>query len=103
MSKKMYYEELGYDFDPPFYRAEDKPVGRVMDDSWKTCDNCARRICHCENKNLWKPIPCPHCGGPLSELRKYRYGGGPIRAMARYDGKWYRHCYSCHAEFFVEE
>lgn len=26
MSKKMYYEQLGYDFDPPFYREEDKPV-----------------------------------------------------------------------------
>lgn len=24
--EKMYYEELGYDFDPPFYRAKDKPV-----------------------------------------------------------------------------
>ena len=24
--EKMYYEEVGYDFDPPFYRAEDKPV-----------------------------------------------------------------------------
>jgi len=74
-----------------------------MDDSWKTCDNCARWICSCENKKLWKPIPCPRCGGPLSELRKYRYGGGPIRSMARYDGKWYRHCYSCHSEIFVEE
>ena len=74
-----------------------------MDDSWKTCDNCARWICSCENKKLWKPIPCHHCGGPLSELRKYRYGGGPIGELAKYSGKWYRHCYSCHAEFFVEE
>ena len=49
-----------------------------MDDSWKNCDNCARWICSCENKKLWKPIQCPHCGGPLSEKRKYRYGGGPI-------------------------
>ena len=73
-----------------------------MDDSWKTCDNCARWICSCENKKLWKPIPCPHCGGPLSEKRKYRYGGGPIRELARYHGKWYRHCYSCHSEFFAE-
>ena len=24
--EKMYYEEVGYDFDPPFYRTEDKPV-----------------------------------------------------------------------------
>lgn len=24
--EKMYYEQLGYDFDPPFYRAEDKPI-----------------------------------------------------------------------------
>ena len=74
-----------------------------MDDSWKTCDNCARWICSCENKKLWKPIPCPHCGGSLSEKRKYRYGGGPIGELARYHGQWYRHCYSCHAEIFVEE
>lgn len=78
--EKMYYEQLGYDFDPPFYREEDKPV-----------------------VTNWKPIKCPRCGGPLSELRKYRYGGGPIGELAKYSGKWYRHCYSCHAEIFVEE
>ena len=76
-----------------------------MDDSWKTCGNCADVFCpFTEDKacESWLAIECPHCGGPLSELRKYRYGGGPIRELARYHGKWYRHCYSCHAEFFVE-
>ena len=69
---------------------------------WRSCDNCSRHNCHCENLRLWKPIPCPHCGGPLSELRKYRYGGGPIGELAKYSGKWYRHCYACHSEFYLE-
>lgn len=61
-----------------------------MDDSWKTCDNCARWICHCEDKKLWKPIPCKYCGGALSEIREN-------------NGRKYRHCYACHAEFFEED
>lgn len=60
-----------------------------MDDSWKTCDNCARWICSYEDKNLWKPIPCKRCGGALSEIREHK-------------GRKYRHCYSCHGEFFLE-
>ena len=70
---------------------------------WRSYDNCSRHNCHCENLSLWKPIRCPHCGGPLSELRKYRYGGGPVTELAKFDGKRYRHCFDCHAEFFVEE
>ena len=85
-----------------------------MYNSWQSCENCADITCFetrlKDHPSLWKlacpdwkPIPCPHCGGPLSEKRKYRYGGGPIGELAKYSGKWYRHCYSCHAEFFVEE
>ena len=76
-----------------------------MDDSWKTCGNCADVFCpftEDEACEAWLAIECPRCGGPLSELRKYRYGGGPIGELARYHGQWYRHCYSCHAEFFAE-
>lgn len=29
--ERMYYEELGYDFDPPFYRAKDKHVATNAD------------------------------------------------------------------------
>lgn len=78
---------------------------------WRSCDNCGvfplTNYCTIKTNTVicdyWKPIPCPHCGRPLSELRKYRYGGGPIGELARYHGQWYRHCYSCHAEFFEEE
>lgn len=59
---------------------------------WRSCDNCSvqcsRRIanvCGC-----WKSIPCKRCGGPLSEIREH-------------NGKRYRHCYACHAEFFEED
>lgn len=78
---------------------------------WRSCDNCGvfplTNYCTIKTNTVicdyWKPIPCQHCGGPLSEKRKYRYGGGPIGELARYNGKWYRHCYSCHAEIFAEE
>lgn len=50
-----------------------------------------------------KPIPCPRCGGALSETRIYHYSGGPIAKSRKYDGKLYRHCYACHSEFFVDE
>ena len=58
-------------------------------DDWRSCDNCARNHCHCENLRLWTPIPCPVCGGVLSTIREHK-------------GKKYRHCYSCHGEFFLE-
>lgn len=56
---------------------------------YQSCRNCSRHHCHCENLALWKPIPCPSCGGILSEVREH-------------NGKRYRHCYSCHFEFEVE-
>lgn len=59
-------------------------------DEWRSCGNCARHHCHCENLRLWKPIPCERCGGPLSEIRYHR-------------GRKYRHCYSCHFDFYFTE
>lgn len=73
----------------------------------KSCDNCRRARGECifianpELKRIaealvggvpcdWKPIECPNCGGALSELRFHR-------------GKSYRHCYSCHFEYYKEE
>lgn len=38
----------------------------------------------------WHPIPCPSCGGVLSEIREH-------------EGKRYRHCYACHFEFEEED
>ena len=55
---------------------------------WKSCDNCSRHNCNCENLRLWKPIPCKYCNGPLSEIREH-------------NGRRYRHCYACHSEFFI--
>lgn len=51
MSKKMYYEQLGYDFDPPFYREEDKPVvtnaGRIRSMSIKVDEQDFGTVCVC--------------------------------------------------------
>lgn len=55
---------------------------------WRSCGNCSRHNCNCENLKLWKPIECSHCGGALSEIREHK-------------GKKYRHCFSCHFEFEV--
>ena len=65
---------------------------------YKSCGNCADSSCFAyrnymgfktdENCNDWKPIPCPSCGGVLSEVREH-------------NGKKYRHCYACHYEFEV--
>ena len=68
-----------------------------MDDSWKTCDNCGvfplTNYCTIKTNTVicdyWKPILCERCGGPLSEVREHK-------------GRKYRHCYSCHGEFFLE-
>ena len=60
---------------------------------WKNCDNCKHADCQWKKGHacvLWKPILCERCGGPLSEVREH-------------NGKRYRHCYSCHSEFFEEE
>lgn len=62
-----------------------------MQIDWRSCDNCNEDYCPFDPENpcnLWSPIPCPNCGGALSETRKY-------------NGKEYRHCYACHAEFKV--
>ncbi len=60
---------------------------------WKSCDNCSRDLCSSRLDKgacgCWKPMPCPHCGGALSITREH-------------NGKRYRHCYSCHSEFFEE-
>ena len=67
---------------------------------YKSCDNCLDWKCRrsilaidldptvpCDD---WKKIPCPICGGTLSEIRE----NGEAK---------YRHCYSCHLEFSVDE
>lgn len=67
--------------------------------NWKSCKNCIKestcltvekfktvdKCCIC-----WHPLRC-RCGGALSEIR--------------YDtkNKPYRHCYSCHFDFYIEE
>ena len=65
---------------------------------WRSCKNCdpvlmphltACRYCDYDHSK-WKKIPCQRCGGALSEIREH-------------NGKRYRHCYSCHFEFFEEE
>lgn len=68
---------------------------------WRSCDNCGDRICYGYmqiNPKLdltrscydWQKIPCTFCGGALSEKRYH-------------NGKVYRHCYACHAEFYIGE
>lgn len=84
----------------PVYHGDD--LSGFVDPNW-CCSNCGGRAPIVIGLGLYDLVDtCPRCGGPLSELRKYRYGGGPIGELARYHGQWYRHCYSCHAEFFVE-
>ncbi len=66
---------------------------------YKSCGNCAITFCYADRKRKglditktnagWKPIPCPSCGGILSEIREH-------------NGKKYRHCYACHFEFEEE-
>ena len=63
--------------------------------NWKSCGNCSARetidcvLCQGTGE-LWEKIPCPLCGGTLSEIRT--------------DGKHkWRHCYSCHMEQEVTE
>ena len=74
----------------------------------KTCEDCLllpncidardfaryRRVfgknpCEIYKQRKWTPIPC-RCGGRLSEIRLH-------------DGKAYRHCYSCHFDFYFEK
>lgn len=72
----------------------------------RSCDNCGDRKCYeyiqanpeMVNPELnlttpcdyWQKFPCPFCGGALSEIRLH-------------DGKKYRHCYSCHFDFYFTE
>lgn len=67
-------------------------------DDWKSCENCNDRACYVimarmneteEICDSWEPMRC-RCGGALSTTRVH-------------NGRKYRHCYSCHFEFFEEE
>lgn len=71
--------------------------------NYKSCGNCALsdngkcivvpRLAYVECRKhyrWWQPIPCPLCGGTLSEVRES-------------NGKKYRHCYSCHMETPAED
>ena len=59
--------------------------------SYKLCGNCNTRgtvecvLCQGTGE-LWAKIPCPYCGGVLSELRQH-------------NNRVYRHCFSCNFEF----
>lgn len=69
-----------------------------MADDWKSCENCGDTRCRnfMEEHGLlygpicgeWQPIRC-RCGGALSTTRVH-------------NGRRYRHCYSCHFEFYEE-
>lgn len=66
---------------------------------WRSCENCGdEKECWFGKDDYpfygdcsgWVPIPCPRCCGALSTTREH-------------NGRKYRHCYACHAEFFVDE
>ena len=66
--------------------------------NWQTCENCEfqnnedfcdRCFCHDE----WRPIPCPFCGGSLSEITEHKIKVGDEEKI-----RHYRHCFSCHFE-----
>lgn len=63
--------------------------------SWKKCGNCRfnencdeedRHLCENTGRPFWREMPCPLCGGILSDVREH-------------DGIRYRHCFACHFEF----
>ena len=60
---------------------------------WRSCNNCSNDECPWDHDgaacNRWEPIRC-RCGGALSEIREH-------------NGKRYRHCYSCHSEFYEDD
>lgn len=86
--------------------------------SWKSCGNCVRNRTNrmvgeylacgethkywCNHlsheKAFWEPIHCRLCGGPLSEIREHKIKVGDEEVI-----RHYRHCYSCHMEFYKEE
>ena len=67
--------------------------------SYKSCENCIRRPDVCRGYfaddcieydfRMLGKIPCPKCGGILSETREHA-------------GKKFRYCYACHFEFEEE-
>lgn len=68
---------------------------------YKSCWNClnyavsccgvmVEDVCENDKRQVWHPIPCPKCGGILSEVRKH-------------NDREYRHCFACHFEFTVSE
>lgn len=71
--------------------------------SWKTCGNCNRSgtaycdLCH-RTTVLWRAIYCEKCGGVLSEVREHKIKTGNEEVI-----RHYRHCFSCHMEFYEEE
>lgn len=71
----------------------------AADGTYKSCANCdidrictdlGRRECIKDGRPHWKKIPCPNCGGSLSEPRAS-------------GGKKWRHCFSCNFEFEVKD
>lgn len=59
----------------------------------RSCGNCRMQFHNCLwdcRGEFWRRIPCPSCGGILSEIRTN--GERP-----------YRHCYSCHFEYEVND
>ena len=69
-------------------------------DDWRNCENCKDQICYefMVEQNIateeicdyYEPLRC-RCGGALSTTRYDK------------DGRPYRHCYSCHMEFYEDE
>lgn len=82
--------------------AEGRPAGLTEKDtgmSVRSCENCRNRGCYTimlnagidtgEPCDAWKPMPCKSCGGALSGTRIH-------------NGRRYRHCFSCHFEYYEE-
>lgn len=75
--------------------------------NWQSCGNCRRNTkcpywVFCEDKRsymiAWEPIPCPLCGGSLSEVKEHKTKVGDEEVI-----RHYRHCFSCHMEFYEDE
>jgi hypothetical protein len=83
---------MGYDFTPPELLA-DQPGGFMQ---WDTSglephhghrNEAARNIS--VESNMWDPLTCEYCGGPMSEPKQVpkAWGAG---------GEWLNHCTRCH-------
>lgn len=77
--------------------------------NWQSCNNCyEKRACDCMSlfpkecrlygMKYWKPIPCPLCGGALSKIMEHKTKIGNEEVIRNY-----RHCFSCHMEFYEQE